>query len=122
MLNGIIRFLEFLNTRRLQITSYLGFMLISFCAVAQQTDSIRKTPAQAGVVTEVSGRVVDAVTGKGLAYTGVSFFGSVYSTHADEQGKFILSAPGSFNLVVFSNIDYQKMNIFHLKLHKQLLF
>ncbi|MDP9076063.1 MAG: DUF5686 and carboxypeptidase regulatory-like domain-containing protein [Bacteroidota bacterium] len=99
-------------------------MLISFCAAAQQTDTVKKaadtvkpsidtthkTVIPAGVVTEVSGRVIDVTTGKGLAYTGVSFFGSVYSTHADEQGKFVLSAPGSFNHVVFSNVGYLSVN------------
>lgn len=97
-------------------------MLMGFCVDAQQSDSIkrttdtikpsidtnRKAPAQAGIVTLVKGKVMDA-TGKGLPFVGVSFTGSIYSTHADDKGNFNLSAPGSFHHVVFSNVGYQSI-------------
>jgi len=115
-----LNFIGFSNNKWLKTISCLGFLLLNFCANAQQTDrvkntdtlkpaidTIRKMQLEAGVVTRVSGKVTDAITGKALAFTGVSFIGSTATTHADDQGNFTLSVPGRFIHVVFSNIGYQ---------------
>lgn len=96
------------------------FILIPLCGAAQQPDSIkikndslksvqdttRKSPLN-GLVTRVSGLATDAVSGQPVPFTSVSFTGSRYGTSTDQHGKFVLSAPGGFYSVTFSNMGYQ---------------
>ncbi|SDQ00876.1 CarboxypepD_reg-like domain-containing protein [Mucilaginibacter sp. OK268] len=78
--------------------SFLYFIFISLSVAAQQ-------PNNTGV-TQVSGRITDALSGAPLPFIRISFTGSSYGTSSDNQGNYLLSAPGSFNQVSFSSMGY----------------
>lgn len=102
----------------------LIYILSPLCSLAQQTDSIKKTAAQA--VTSVKGQVVDDASGQPLPGINVKLVGGKYGTIADPDGKFELNAPRSFTHVSFSYIGYQtiikvikpgQVNVLHIRLH-----
>ncbi|WP_419700264.1 DUF5686 family protein [Mucilaginibacter sp. NFX135] len=82
---------------KLKKLSFLYFIFISLSASAQQSNTI---------VTQVSGRISDAVSGAPLPFIRISFTGSSYSTASDNHGNYLLSAPGSFSQVTFSSMGY----------------
>jgi hypothetical protein len=98
--------LKFLNANRLKQSGCFGLTLISLNVAAQQTDSLKKKD-QTRVVTQVNGRVTDAVSGVPLSFISVSFSDSRYGTNTNKLGNFTLSAPGFFSRVTFSQMGYQ---------------
>ncbi|WP_299513861.1 DUF5686 and carboxypeptidase-like regulatory domain-containing protein [Mucilaginibacter sp.] len=74
---------------------------------AQQKDTLIKKEDSLKKVTGVSGQIIDAVSGKSLPFITIGFTGSSYGTMSDGQGKFDLSAPGSFSSITFSYMGYQ---------------
>lgn len=102
MLPALLNFTAYL--KKLNKLGCCLFILIPLCGAAQQADS---TKIKNALVTRVSGQVVDAASGQPIPFTSVSFTGSSHGTSSDQQGKFILSAPGAFNSVTFSTIGYQ---------------
>ncbi|MGZ3874159.1 MAG: DUF5686 family protein [Mucilaginibacter sp.] len=73
-------------------------------------DTLKAAPANplntTQVVTRVSGRIIDAVSGKPLSSININFGGTAYGTHSDQDGKFSLSAPGTFTHVEFTYVGY----------------
>ena len=80
---------------------YLGLILISLSASAQQADSVKHG------VTTVSGKVTDAESGQPLSLINIRFVGSPNGAVSDQQGNFHLSSAGAFNQVSFSDMGYQ---------------
>lgn len=113
--------LQYQKNLRLKKYIFFFFIPVPLCGIAQQkdslkkdssktvTDTIRKSPLQNQVVTSVSGRITDAVTGQPLPFISISFSGSDYGTNSDKVGNFALSAPGSFNNVKFSYVGYPSL-------------
>ena len=101
---GIFHSLLFLNRILFKTLSCFGLILISLNVAAQQTDSLK-----AHTVTQASGQVVDALTGKPLPYISVTFTGSKYGAYTDKLGNFTLSAPGFFSRITFSYVGYQSI-------------
>lgn len=81
--------------------SFLYLIFISLSVSAQQNNS---------GVTQVSGRITDALSGAPLPFVRINFTGSNHSTSSDNHGNYLLSAPGSFNLVSFSSMGYMPEN------------
>jgi hypothetical protein len=110
-----------LLNKKLKTFIYCTFLIIPYYGIAQKTDSLKtrkdslnasagalhnnSSPAQS--VTRVSGTVIDAVSGQPLPFISIHFNGSTYGTNSDKQGKYTLSAQGSFNHVTFSYVGYQ---------------
>lgn len=83
-----------MRNRLLIILFFLPFFL-PFIVVAQQT------------ITIVRGRVIDGKTGQPLASVSIVFDGTHSGISTDQDGKFNLSADGSFSRVTFSTMGYQ---------------
>jgi len=81
--------------------SFLYLIFISLSVSAQQNNS---------GVTQVSGRITDALSGAPLPFVRINFTGSNHSTSSDNHGNYLLSAPGSFNQVSFSSMGYMPEN------------
>lgn len=98
-------------------------MLAPLCSLGQQADSLKKTKeplklfrdadrmnqTKAQIVTRVTGRVTDAVSGQPLPSISIRYMGSGYGTSSDKQGKFVLGAPGPYIRVLFSYAGYQSV-------------
>ncbi|MHB8206447.1 DUF5686 family protein [Mucilaginibacter sp.] len=98
-------------------------LIFSFNASAQHTDSLKQTKdslkvldtikkSQSPVIenTTVSGRITDALTGRPIPNVNVTFTKSTYATISDSQGKFFLSAQGSYKKVSFSSMGSQPLS------------
>jgi hypothetical protein len=134
--SSVLKFLRFHKLKKL-----CGFVLIIaplWCAAQQKdtslkkqdtlkaiADTSRKNNYQVEKITYVSGQVTDAVSGQPLPSISIDFTGSRYGTSSDDQGKFILSAPGSFSRITFSYVGYQPVtktimpgqtNVLHIRL------
>lgn len=83
---------------------YYLLLLIPLYGAAQQADSLKSVK-----VTRVSGQVTDAVSGQPLALVSISVAGSKYGASSDSQGRFNLSAPGSYSRITFSRVGYQPL-------------
>jgi hypothetical protein len=101
----------FLILKRRLVSILIFFPAIAF---AQQNDTLVQTAvtqqkqSSAGQnTTIVKGKVVDSISNRPLSFISVAFNGSKYGTNTDKEGKFSLSAPGSFNRVTFSYMGYQ---------------
>lgn len=114
--------LVFIGKRMKFIICFFILLSSAFCANAQQPDtiktgtnlkttgdSIRKRPAKTPSLTRVTGQVTDAVSGQPLPSISVRYMSSRYGTSSDKDGKFALSANGSFTRVIFSYVGYQSV-------------
>lgn len=88
---------QFFSRYQLNKAGFLFFILVPLWSTAQD------------VSTQVSGQVTDVVTGQPLSSINISFNGSHHNSRSDENGKFVLSAPGSFTRVTFSYVGYESV-------------
>jgi len=115
--------LTLFNKSRVTIFGCFCLVMLALTAAAQQTDTLKKskdtvkTSADTGhraalqplLTTRVTGRVLDAATGKPLSYVNVNFTGTSNGVNTDSLGKFDLIAEGSFTSVTFSHMGYQSI-------------
>jgi hypothetical protein len=88
---------QFLSRCQLKKVGFLISVLVPLSSVAQDVN------------TQVSGHVIDIVSGQPLSSINISFNGTHYNSRSDEDGKFVLSAPGSFTRVTFSYVGYESV-------------
>lgn len=78
------------------------------------------------IMTKVTGRVTDAVSNQPIPAITIVFNDSHYQSRTDENGNFVLSAPGLFSQVTFSYLGYEPvtrtirpgaLNELQIKLH-----
>ncbi len=117
----LFQVLKLLFTKRI---AFYIFLLIPLYSRAQQTDSLKKSTFH--TITSIRGQVVDDANGQPLPGINIRFTGSKYGTNSDMEGKFELSAPGSFTHVTFSYIGFQPVtrtikpgqpNMLQIRLH-----
>ncbi len=94
----------------------LIFSLIFCCipwAEAEPVTGIQYKPTnnQDTTFTQVSGLVTDATNGQPLPYISIGFPGTSFGTSSDANGKYHLSANGTFHRLQFSYIGYQTLII-----------
>ena len=99
------------------IAKYLFFclLILSFNASAQNTDTLKladtaKKNTSTLSNTTVSGKIINALTGQAMPNVSVAFTGSTHGTNSDSNGKFFLSAPGSYKKVSFSSMGLQPVS------------
>jgi hypothetical protein len=95
------------------LSCYCLLILFPLSVMAQQPngvnpikDTTKRSPAN-NLVTRVSGRVTDSISGQPLQFISIRFTGGNYGAASDKHGEFNLSAPGTFYHVTFSHIGYQ---------------
>ncbi|MDB5111301.1 MAG: hypothetical protein JWR67_2415, partial [Mucilaginibacter sp.] len=116
---AILPRLKIICRGKLRIFCWLAVFAVPLCCAAQEKDTLTKNVNglksmadtgkknnQAENITSVRGRVTDAVSGQPIPFIVIAYTGSRYTTHTDVQGKFVLSAPGSFSRVTFSDLGY----------------
>ncbi len=98
-----------------KIICFVTIILPLYCT-AQKKDSLKATNDTVinklppnSKFTQVNGRVINEFSGQPLSYVNVKFTGSNIGTNTDNEGKFSLSAPGSFTHITFSSEGYQKV-------------
>ena len=104
-----------LNSFRLKKAFAFILAMLPLCVAVQQAGAQKLTDTSKAVsdsrlknqvITSVSGKIVDAGSGKPLYLINVSF-NSNKGTRTDKEGKFTLSGQGSFDHVTFSYLGYQ---------------
>jgi hypothetical protein len=95
--------LIFLNIKgKLAWLKYIA--CICLLPVAQLVSAQQTGPGP--VTTTVSGKVTDLVTGQPLEYINVSFPGTGHGTTTNKDGRYSLSAVGSFKQISFTLMGY----------------
>jgi hypothetical protein len=116
--------LSFKNSTLIVKWFFFCLLIFSLNASAQGTDSLKQIKSSLKVLdtikkshspvldttTTVNGRITNALTGQPIPNVNVAFTGSSYSTISDSQGKFFLSARGSYKRVSFSFMGAQSLS------------
>jgi hypothetical protein len=90
----------------ISIAAFLFLFIYNTCK-AQQKDTLIKN--NSATTTSVTGSIIDAATGKPLPYVSIGFTGSSYGTRSEMQGKYTLTAAGSFKQVSITSVGYQSI-------------
>jgi hypothetical protein len=115
--------LSFKNGNLIARWFFFYLLIFSFNASAQHIDSLKQTKDSLKApdttkqsnapflgTTTVSGRITNALTGQPIQNVTIRFTQSTYATSSDSQGKFFLSAQGSYKKVSFSSVGSQPLS------------
>lgn len=83
--------------------------MICLLLVSQSVTAQQNAPVSIASTTTVSGKVTDLASGQPLEYINVSFPGTSHGSTTDKEGRYTLTASGSFKEVAFTFMGYIRL-------------